>query len=221
MLVTMATSTEAPPRQRYARGEGDRLRLDLLHAAAELMATHGTLDGISLRAVAREAGVSPTAVYRHFDDHLTLLREAVAQCWKNFYDTLREASDSSDDPFVAFRSCGRAYVRFAMEHRGQYRVLFSNTIDLGMSKEEIHSLMDVPDGTDDVGMAAFQLLVDLVAAMLARLDDDREPFFVAVQVHTWIHGIVHLCGGHPDAPWPPIEDQLDGLRSALALESPT
>ena len=216
----MATSTGTVPRQRYARGEGDKLRVDLLHAAAELMATHGTLDGISLRAVAREAGVSPTAVYRHFDDHLTLLRESVAQCWANFYQVLRAAQDSSDDPFVAFHNAGRAYVSFAMEQRGQYRVLFSNTIDLGMTNEEIHRLIDVPDGTTDAGMAAFQLLIDLVADMLAARGDDRDPFFVAVQVHTWIHGIVHLCGGHPDAPWPAIDDQLDGLTEALRLTPP-
>ncbi len=216
----MATSTATVPRQRYARGEGDKLRTDLLHAAAELMATHGTLDGISLRAVAREAGVSPTAVYRHFDDHLTLLRESVAQCWANFYGVLRDARDSSDDPFEAFHAAGQAYVRFAMEHRGQYRVLFANTIDLDMSKDEINRLIEVPEGTNDAGMSAFQLLVDLVADMLAVRDDDRDPFFVAVQVHTWIHGIVHLCGGHPDAPWPDIDVQLAGLSEALRLTPP-
>ncbi|MGI9646308.1 MAG: TetR/AcrR family transcriptional regulator [Ilumatobacteraceae bacterium] len=216
----MATSTEPAPRQRYARGEGDKLRLDLLHAAAELMATHGTLDGISLRAVAREAGVSPTAVYRHFDDHLALLRESVAQCWANFYRAMRDARDSSDDPFVAFRATGEAYVRFAMMQPGQYRVLFSNTIDLDMSREEIHSLIDAPDDVTDSGMATFEILVDLVADMLSELHDDRDPFFVAVQVFTWIHGIVDLCGTHPDTPWPEVPDLLDGLRAALRLTPP-
>ena len=218
-LVTMATAaqtTASAPRQRYARGEGDKLRLDLLNAAAELMATHGTLDGISLRAVAREAGVSPTAVYRHFDDHLDLLRDSVAMCWGNFYRAMREARESSDDPFVTFRASGEAYVRFAMEHHGQYRVLFSNTIDLAMTPEELGADIDADD-VDNVGMAAFQLLVDQVAEILALNGDDRDPFFVAVQVHTWIHGIVHLCGNHPDMAWPPIPDLMDGLRESLRL----
>jgi AcrR family transcriptional regulator len=218
-MVTMATPTDTAPRQRYARGEGDRLRLDLLNAAADLMATHGTLEGISLRAVAREAGVSPTAVYRHFDDHTTLLRESVELCWNNFLRVMREAQESSDDPFIAFENAGGAYIRFAMDHRGQYRVLFSNPIHLDMGAPVPAASMEAST-TDSAGMSAFQILVDLVGAMLRSSRDDRDAFFVAVQVQTWIHGIVDLCGCHPDAPWPPIQDMLDGLRDALRLTPP-
>lgn len=223
--ATVATPTETPtapqaetptapqatpqgaPRQRYARGEGDRLRQDLLESAADLMAKHGDIDGISLRAVARDAGVSATAVYRHFDDHLDLLRESVEYCWGHFRSTLSAASESSDDPFVRFRAMGDAYVQFALEHPGQYRVLFSNKIDLGVEG-------------GPVGISAFHLLVDNVADMLRVLDDDRDPFFVAVQVHTWMHGIVDLVGCHPAMAWPPTERLLDGLGKALGLDGP-
>ena len=68
-------STETPAGRRSARGEGDKLRAELLDAPT--MATHGDIDSISLRAVARRAGVPATAVSRHFDNHLDLLREAV------------------------------------------------------------------------------------------------------------------------------------------------
>ncbi len=206
MIVTMATPTIH--RQRSARGEGDTLRTDLLVAAADLIGAHGEMESVSLRAVAREAGVSPTAVYRHFDDHVELLRGAVDHCWSTFYEQLRTANDSSDDPFVAFRAMGDAYIAYALAHPGQYRVLFSNKVDLG-------------DGDAPGGLAAFQLLVDAVARMLARLGDDRDPFFVAVQVHTWMHGIVDLCGSHPSMPWPETEALLDGLSDALRLREPT
>ena len=93
MATSTVDSAPAPAeRQRYARGEGDKLRTDLIDAATDLMATHGSIDGISLRAVARRAGVSPTAVYRHFDDHLDLLRESVADCWKHFYEIMIDAA---------------------------------------------------------------------------------------------------------------------------------
>ena len=205
-IVTVATPTAH--RKRSARGEGDTLRTDLLVAAADLIGAHGEIEAVSLRAVARQAGVSPTAVYRHFDDHVELIREAVDHCWSTFYDQLRQATDSSDDPFVAFRAMGDAYVVHAMEHPGQYRVLFSDKVDLG-------------DGDSPGGLAAFQLLVDAVARMLAELGDDRDPFFVAVQVHTWIHGIVDLCGSHPSMPWPETAQLLDGLSTALGLEPPS
>lgn len=191
-------------RRRSARGEGDRLRDDLLDAAAQLMSRHGSVEQVSLRAVAREAGVSPTAVYRHFDDHLDLLRESVEFCWANFHAALIASQSDSQDPFTAFRACGEAYCDFAFGNQGQYRVLFSNRIDLPHR--------DAPGGAE-----TFQLLVDLVTRILETVDDDREPMFVAVQVHTWIHGIVDLCGGHPDQPWPDIDSQLDGLATALRL----
>lgn len=219
----MATSTvdsrpQPAERQRYARGEGDRLRDDLLGAATELMAETGSIEGISLRAVARRAGVSPTAVYRHFDDHLDLLRESVAQCWRNFYETMVAARDSSTDPYVAFRAAGDEYVRFAMEHQGQYRVLFSNRIHLDLTDLDLPNSMEPPDEMSEAGMSAFQVLVDLVSAILERNGDDRDAFFVAVQVHTWIHGMVDLVGCHPDAPWPDMEPMLDGLSAALGLD---
>lgn len=206
--VTMATPTTS--RQRYARGEGERLRDDLLASAADLMAEHGNVAQVSLRKVAGRAGVSPTAVYRHFDDHTELLRESVLFCWMNFRDVLQEAKESSDDPFVALRNAGDAYVRFAMESPGQYRVMFSNTIDVDLvSSNEGRGIK--------VGFSAFEILIDLVSAILVARGDDRDAFYVAVQVHTWIHGIVHLCGNHPDIPWPPVSSLLDGLVEALDL----
>jgi AcrR family transcriptional regulator len=201
-------SRSGSARQRYPRGQGDRLRQDLLDAAAELMATHGDIDAISLRSVARRAGVSATAVYRHFDNHLDLLGESVEDCWRQFGDSLVEAMQSSSDPFVAFRAAGDAYVRFAMDHPGQYRVLFSNKVV-------------VPFAHPEIGENSFQLLVDNVSAMLDELGDDRDPWFVAAQVHTWIHGIVDLCGSHPDMRWPDTSQLLDGLQDALGLHRPT
>ena len=202
-IDTVTTPTVRRPRS--ARGAGDTLRTDLVTAAADLIAEHGEMEAVSLRAVARRAGVSPTAVYRHFDDHVELLRGTVDHCWSTFYEQLLHAHDSSDDPFVAFRAMGDAYVDYALDHPGQYRVLFSDKVDLG-------------DGDSPGGLAAFQLLIDAVARMLDRIGDDRDPFFVAVQVHTWIHGIVDLCGSHPDMAWPDTPDLLDGLSTALQLE---
>jgi AcrR family transcriptional regulator len=201
----MTDSPEATPRQRNARGEGDRLRVDLLDAAAELLAEHGNVAEVSLRKVARQAGVSPTAVYRHFDDHDELLHEAIRFCWQNFHDALREARDSTDDPFRRLLAAGQAYVRFAFGAPGQYGVLFGNSLD-----------MDVDD-PDSPGMAAFEILIGLVTDILDANGDDRDPFFVAVQVHTWIHGMVHLCSTTQIAAWPAMDDLLDGCVDALRL----
>jgi hypothetical protein len=148
----------------------------------------------------------------------------VRYCWEHFRDVMQEASDSSSDPFEAFHASGQAYVRFAMENPGQYRVMFSNTIDVPLDHEDIDAASMAPaetvSGTDQVAMSAFQLLVELVQQMLAERGDGRDPFFVAVQVHTWIHGMVDLCANHPDAPWPPIAELLAGIDVALDLTPP-
>ncbi|MFN3254465.1 MAG: TetR/AcrR family transcriptional regulator [Ilumatobacter sp.] len=200
-------TTVPAKRRRNARGEGDRLRIDLLDAAVDLMAEHGTIEGITLRAVARRAGVSATAVYRHFDDHTGLLREAVEHCWRNFNEMLEDAQRAGIDAFDAFERSGRGYVRFAMEHQGQYRVMFSNRIALQADD-------------DSIAASTFQILVDQTTEMLRALGDDRDPIFVATQVHTWIHGIVDLMGRTPDIPWPAIDDQLTGLQRTLGLVRP-
>jgi AcrR family transcriptional regulator len=194
-------------RPRNPRGEGERLRVELLDAAAELMAETGDIDAVSLRAIAARAGVSPTAVYRHFDDHLSLLRAAVEHCWAEFVRAFVEADEGVTDPFERLRRSGAAYVRFAMEQPGKYHVLFSNKIDAEFEG-------------DPVGTSAFDMLVDKVTAILAALDDPRDPRFVAVQVFTWMHGIVDLVGRHGDFDWPPIELLLDDLRVRLGLAPP-
>lgn len=204
----MATTSTDTPRRRNARGEGDRLRVDLLESAANLMAVHGNVAEVSLRKVAKQAGVSPTAVYRHFDDHTELLRESVQFCWNNFYEALRDARATSDDPFERLQAAGRAYVAFAFDAPGQYRVLFASSIDVGLTDSD-------PEAAP--AMAAFQVLIDLVADILRTKGDDRDPFFVAVQVHTWIHGMVHLCSNNQQTPWPETDDLLAGLTEALRL----
>ncbi len=203
----MGAAAEPVRRSRNARGEGERLRADLLEAAANLMATHGDIESISLRAVAREAGVSPTAVYRHFEDHHDLLRESVEYCWTSFRQALVDSTLGVTDPFDELERLGAAYAQFALDHPGQYRVMFSNRIELG-------------DADVTIGLAAYQLLVDAVVRILDALGDGRSPYFVAAQLHTWMHGTVDLCASHPDMHWPGTDSLLDGMVEALRLRRP-
>ena len=206
-LTASCGSGSIVERVRNRRGEGDKLRNDLLDAAADLMAETGSISGVSLRAVAARAGVSPTAVYRHFDDHLSLLQAAVEYCWHEFETALLDSYDETQSPHERLHEAGLAYMNFAYDQPGKYRVLFSNRIDVGKDEQS-------------VGETAFDWLVGLVTAVLDANDDDRDPFFVAVQVHTWIHGIVDLCGRHPEFGWPSHEQQLSDLGERLGIVDP-
>jgi AcrR family transcriptional regulator len=203
----MSAAAEPARRRRNARGEGERLRVELLEAAANLMATTGDIESISLRAVAREAGVSATAVYRHFDDHHDLLRESVEYCWTSFRQSLTDSRLGITDPFDVLQALRSAYVQFALDHPGQYRVMFSNRMQpVGHSAA--------------IGLAAYQLLVDSVADILDVLGDDRDPYFVAAQLHTWLHGVVDLWSNHPDVSWPGADRLIESMTEVIGIDRP-
>ena len=197
-------SVTPPTRQRNPRGQGDRLHGDLLDAAADLLAEHGSVDGVSLRAVASAAGVSPMAVYNHFEDKTALMTAAVDHCWSEFSAALGEAYLAAEDPSARLRDAGSAYVAFALAQPGKYAVLFSR-------------VGEVPERGEPVGLGAFDQLVAVVADILDGRGDDRDPTFVAAEVHTWIHGIVGLIACQPEGPWPPVEELLDDLVLRLGL----
>ena len=198
---------KAVTRERNPRGQGERLRVDLIDAAVDLIAETGSVDGVSLRAAAKRAGVSPMAVYNHFADKEALLVAAVEHCWDEFQAAIA-ATLHEPEPSARLRAAGDAYVRFALEHPGRYAVMFSGTRNL-------------PERAVPIGMSAFDTLVAMVADILDAHHDGRDPAFVAVQVHTWIHGMVSLLGCAPDGPWPSTEALLDDLMVRLGLGPPS
>ena len=151
----------------------------LIESAVALIGEGSSGQPVSLRAIASRAGVSPTAVYRHFADHDELITATVDWCWSEFDHAINVATDDIADPFERIRMQGRAYAEFGLGRTGVYRVLFSGSVHGGMSSTE-H------------GRGIFTKLVNTVGAVLAARSDPRDPYRVATQVFTWIHGIVDL-----------------------------
>src|SRR6516225_10780990 len=117
-------------RQRNPRGQGERLRDDIIEAASRLLADPAA-PPLSLRAVAREVGVAATSVYLHFDDIESLVR-AVAS--RRFTDLIR-AQDAAradlDDPCDRLRAACLMYCEFGLAHPGHYQVTFTNPLPVG------------------------------------------------------------------------------------------
>ena len=210
-LVTVTDGTprhhDDGSRRRNPRGQGDRLREELIEAAQHLLATAAHPDDVSIRAVARQAGVSPTAAYRHFEDRDDLVRSAVYGCFEEFSAELLDRVLPFSDPFERLRAAGHAYLDFANAEHGHYRVIFSNPM--------------MPEKTDDEmsGATAFELLVGLVqdcldAGSAARTDDAT---YLSYQVWTWIHGIVDLRITHCAMEWPDAQRMFDDVLTTLGL----
>ena len=106
-----------PKRPSYHHGA---LRPALIAAAREML-DEGGQQAIGLRETARRVGVSATATYRHFKDKDSLLAAVATEGFQQFADTLRNAVG----PNMSFTSVGRAYVKFALEHPGLFRLMFS------------------------------------------------------------------------------------------------
>jgi AcrR family transcriptional regulator len=104
-------------RDSYHHGD---LKAVILAKAAALVAERGA-DGISLRELAREAGVSHAAPAHHFTDRRGLFTALAAQGWRMLADALADARPD-------FIAAALAYVRFALDHPGHYAVMFDRSL---------------------------------------------------------------------------------------------
>jgi AcrR family transcriptional regulator len=159
------------------------LRRALLDAALELASEQGARD-VTLSAVARRAGVSVAAPYRHFADKDALLAAAAEESFRLFADALRQGSAaggaSRTERMVAM---GRAYVRFALRHPARYTLMFG----LGL-RHESHP------GLADASADAFGVLHDACKELVEAGDVEAEdPERLALQLWWLVHGAADLA----------------------------
>jgi AcrR family transcriptional regulator len=124
-----ATSA-SPSRTRNRWGQGERLRAEALEAAARLLGELGTVEGLSLRAVAREVGVAPASLYGHFADKSALVDALLDGITDRLLRLLREAAATVDgaDPTTRIRAQLLAFCEFSLANPGLYRVMFSERL---------------------------------------------------------------------------------------------
>src|SRR6266571_7635814 len=121
-------------RRRAPKGEGHRLRGEIIAAASDLLADLGDPNQLSMRAVASAAGVTPPSIYRNFADKQALLVAVLETRWAELVRVMTEAATEVDDPFESLRRMSRAYLRFAEEHPGHYQVLFRTPAHAGITE---------------------------------------------------------------------------------------
>lgn len=108
-------------RSTYHHGD---LRAALL-AAARALLDEGGVPAVSLREAARRAGVTPAACYRHFADKDALLMALAVQGFDEFAQALQRAAAGAEAPFAAM---GVAYVAFAVQRPGMFRLMFGPAV---------------------------------------------------------------------------------------------
>jgi AcrR family transcriptional regulator len=126
-MITVSTSIS--PARAYHHGD---LRSALVEAGMEALKTTAIAD-LSLRQLARDVGVSATAVYRHFPDKQALMRALASEGIEQLGQFQQAAADGAANSADAFAATGRAYVRFALAHPALFRLMFSQCEPIGVS----------------------------------------------------------------------------------------
>lgn len=119
-MITVSTSKSAP--RPYHHGD---LRSALVEAGLRHLQAGGET-GVSLRQLARETGVSPTAVYRHFPDKRALLAALADEGVRRLGAAQQTALEAAGGGSEGFAATGRAYVRFALAEPALFRLAFTH-----------------------------------------------------------------------------------------------
>lgn len=195
-------------RSRNLRGQGARLRSDLLAAARRLTERHNSTEALSIRAVAKEAGVAATSVYLHFRDRDEIFRAAVADDYRALADALDSAwQGASGDPLARLREVGRAYCTFAVTQPGSYRLIteVEQPVPEGGPRPEGHPAA--------AAQAVLEAAVEACQAAGHGSRVDRD-LLVACLWSGW-HGYVQLRRAKPQREWPELDQVVDLLVSGL------
>ena len=184
----MRFHTEERPGRRESYHHGN-LREALIESALLLIAENGPA-GFTFAEVARAAGVSPAAPYRHFRDRNALVAEIARRGFEQFAADLERAwAGGRPDPVTAIENCGKAYLAFARREPAIYAAMF----DSGVPFEQEPSLLVASE-------RAFGVLRH--AAEVACATPSATPGFVRppatmVALHIWAmaHGVAALFIG--------------------------
>jgi AcrR family transcriptional regulator len=198
-------------RERNRRGEGARLRDDILAGATELLEQTGSEEAVTLRAVARQVGISAPSIYAHFADREAIVDAIVNGAFSDFNAAIQAASDAAvrtgAGPLARLRAGCAAYLRFAAERPNRYKLLFERRDLIG-------------DGSGPIPLIrteGFRLLVTSVQACIdAGISTSDDPARDATAIWVALHGFATLHSSLPGFPWPDTDTMLDRIVDGLA-----
>ncbi|MFI6878938.1 TetR/AcrR family transcriptional regulator [Streptomyces sp. NPDC050400] len=158
---------------------GGGLRDRLIRTGVELVDAEG-VGALSLREIARRAGVSHGAPRRYFPTHLELLSAIARRGFADLGERVAQAvRDGDADPRTRIATLAAVYLGFAAGHRGMYELMFR------------HDLLESNElGLRETSLPLFGMLVELVAAVRPQ----AEPAVVAGALWANLHGVAQLWG---------------------------
>ncbi len=166
--------------RRYHHGDLSRALID---AARRLLEAEGQ-SALSLRAVAREAGVSPAAPYHHFKDKGELLDAVAQEGWTLLDAALVKAKAEAPDIHQALTELGVAYVCFARDNPALYRVMY----DTAREKEALPERMQ--NGEDN----SYSKVRDVLIEAGGDPNDSLDLELATSAAWCSAHGLAEMAG---------------------------
>ena len=167
-------------RTRKPRGQGASRRGEILDAAKRLFTEEGFAHA-TMRRIAAEVGVSPTALYLHFADKEAILKAIAEDFFSELLVRLREAHSDEPNPLLRLRAGLRSYVDFGLERADEYRLTFQT--------REVRNLKD-PCGKADTADLSFEVLVTSVSDLMqAGIFRAGNPVLIAETIWVSMHGL--------------------------------
>ena len=158
----------------------DDVRSSILEASIALM-NEGGLGSLSMREVARRAGVSHQAPYHYFADREAILAELAGDGFDRLYDYMVSAIGLARDKAGKNRAMGEAYIRFALNNPEVFRLMF---------RCEMVDLANYPEAKEKADKC-FQLVADTLGAVITA---DKTSADLAPVIAAWstAHGLATL-----------------------------
>lgn len=199
-------------RSKYHHGE---LRSALVSLAVKEIARAG-VEKLSLRSLARQAGVSPTAPFRHFPDKQTLLAGIAIEGFEELARRLTETSESNAGIEERFIELGATYVGFAQDFPVHYQLMFGAVLgDFSASKE-----------LQEASAAAYAVLDATLTEIKNNQQLDHDVATLGGLVWSTVHGMASLVFNVPTARMPKAADAAprravksihEDMRAALKM----
>ncbi len=200
----------AVPRSRNARGEGEKLRGEIINAAVDVLSALGPEDPFSLRSVAKMANIAAPSVYIHFAERNALLLAVLEKLFAEQVEIRavaeREAAKAGGGAWERLLARSLASVRFGLENPGHYKVLFEGRVVPRLNDPRIASF----------GLPLLSRSVELIReipAQSGRISDDPER--LSLLLWSGLHGIISLRINKPTLDWPPATELAEQITCMI------
>ena len=171
----------AEKKKNYHHGN---LRDTLIQSALTLL-EHGTIEDLTMRGLARAAGVSQTAPYRHFKDKDELIAQLKSDGFEQISEIIQGVKDRYEDPKERFYQSGVAYIEFARNNAAYFKLMFSHSFD---DYERYPEMIQCREGAYE------KFSQDVQECMKAAKGPVAQADHLAVEISSWslVHGLSTL-----------------------------